>query len=270
MVDNGNIQVDPKFITNLIGRIEGAIWKEFDSYKKAETYVARFRKVYNDFGDADFYISYKDKESTQIDLYSTLANIEDDETLFKIAVSLGIEIPDLIFAIPEIKGILASDYEAAHITFENALKKVASEPSVSICCANSALESIIKHICKDRSIAECKQGDTLYKLTSHLLKEFKYYPDKKLNENIRNIGSSLLKISQNIEAMRSNHSDTSHGKTSEDYIVDDELYAKFVINAVSTVGLFLLNFYKKKYRSTANTVPSSYADYRSNGEDIPF
>ena len=210
-----NIEVSPKFMINLIKKIEKAIWDEFKSYKDVEAYISRFREV-DDRGHADFSIYHKDEERTQIDLYDTLVNISSDETRFKIAVDMGIEIPDLIYAIPEIRGILSSDYEAAHITFENALKKVASEPNVSICCANSALESIIKHICEHGSIRECNKKETLYKLAQHILKEFKFYPQTNLDDNIRNIGSSLLSIARSIEAIRSDHSDTSHGKTSED------------------------------------------------------
>ena len=93
---------------NLIKRVDKAIWGEFQSYKEVEAYISRFREEDHGYGNANFYISYKDNEGTQIDLQSTLANIEDDEILFKIAVDIGVEIPDLIFAIPEIKGILAS------------------------------------------------------------------------------------------------------------------------------------------------------------------
>jgi hypothetical protein len=63
--------------------------------------------------------------------------------------------------------------------------------------------------------------------------------------------------------MRSKHADTSHGKTSADYIIDDDLYAKFILNAVTTVGLFLLNFYEKKYLQDR-------ANQSSGGDDLPF
>ena len=71
-------------------------------------------------------------------------------------------------------------------------------------------------------------------------------------------------IAQNIETIRSNNTDVSHGKISKDYIIEDELYAKFVINAVSSVGLFLLNYYEKKYKPSVNIEPES------NEGDIPF
>lgn len=258
------MKASPKYMTKLIPKVEQAIWGEFSSYKNVKAYILRFQEIYDEFnGYANFDIVYKDG-GQDIDLSSTLFGIKDDELIFKIALDIGVVVPDLIYSIPEIKGILASGYEVAHTTFENALKKVIDEPNTSICCANSALESIIKHICEDKSVTKCNQNHTLYKLTTHLLKEFKYFPDKKLNDNIKNIGSSLLSIAQSIETIRSNHTDVSHGKISEDYIIDDEIYAKFLINAVSTVGLFLLNYYEKKYKPSGNIEP----EFKEG--DIPF
>jgi len=244
----------------LIHGIESAIWKEFSSYKDVEGYIKRWHEENGNDG-GNFRIVCKDDGN--VDLSSTLRGIQDDELLFKIAVDMGIEIPGLIYSIPEIKGILSSGYETAAATFENAMKKVYDEPATSVCCANSALESIIKHICQDDSITSCNPNDTLYDLTQHILKEFRYYPCKDMEREIRNIGSSLLKVVQNIEAMRSKHADTSHGRTSDEYIIDDELYAKFVLNAVTTVGLFLLNFYEKKCLL-------NQANQLSSDEDIPF
>jgi len=254
------MRISPKYMLQLIPKIEKAIWDELSSYKNVETYTKRWHEDDGNFGE-NFTIAYKDDGN--IDLSTTLRNIQDDELLFKIAVDIGIEVPDLLYLIPEIKGILSSGYETAAATFENAIKKVAEEPATSVCCANSALESIVKHICREDSITECNPNDTLYDLVQHILKEFKYYPSRDMEQEIRNIGSGLLTVAQNIEAMRSKHADTSHGKTSDDYIIDDELYAKFVLNAVTTVGLFLLNFYEKKY------LPNQ-ANQSSDCDDIPF
>jgi len=254
------MRISPKYILQLIPRIEKAIWDEFSSYKNVETYVKRWHENDGNYWE-NFSIAHKD--DGVIDLSATLRGIEDDELLFKIAVDMGIEVPDLVYSIPEIKGILSSGYETAAATFENALRKVADEPATSVCCANSALESIVKHICQDASIKRCDPNDTLYDLVQHILKEFKYYPCKDMEQEIRNIGSGLLTVAQNIEAMRSKHADTSHGKTPDDYIIDDGLYAKFIVNAVTTVGLFLLNFYEKKY------VPNQTSQLSAD-DDIPF
>ncbi|MBN1942747.1 MAG: abortive infection family protein [Phycisphaerae bacterium] len=253
------MKASPKYIMQLIPKIENVIWKEFSSYKNVEGYIRRWHEesgYYENFNIAT-------KDDGNIDLASTLRGIQDDELLFRIAVDVGIEIPDLVYSIPEIKGILASDYKIAASTFENALRKVDSEPATSVCCANSALESIIKHICQDETMEKCNPNNTLYDLVQHVLKEFKLYPCKDMESEIRNIGSSLLAVAQNIEAMRSKHADTSHGKTSDDYIIDNELYSKFILNAVTTVGLFLLNFYEKIYLPNKANLPSAQ-------EDIPF
>ena len=117
--------------------------------------------------------------------------------------------------------------------------------------ANSALETIIKNICNDSKIKSCDKKDTLYKLSSHLLKEFKYFPDDKLNSHIRDIGSGLLKITQAIESIRSDNTE-AHGKDLNDYLISDQLYSQLIINSVSTVGLFLLNFYERKYKKTSD------------------
>jgi len=254
------MKISPKYMVQLISRIELAIWKEFSSYKNVEAYIKRWHE-----DDGNFWENFRiaNKDDGNIDLPATLLGIGDDELLFKIAVDLGIEIPGLVYSVPEIKGILSSSYETAASTFENALKKVIDEPATSVCCANSALESIVKHICQNSAIQRCDPHATLYDLVQHILKEFKYYPCKDMEQEIRNIGSGLLTVAKSIEEMRSRHADTSHGKTSDDYIIDDGLYAKFILNAVTTVGLFLLNFYEKKY------LPKQ-ADQSSPGEDIPF
>jgi len=72
-----------------------------------------------------------------------------------------------------------------------------------------------------------------------------------LNENIRNIGSGLLNSSKAIEAIRSSHTE-AHG--TEDEIISDPIYAMLVVNSVSTVGLFLLNYYEKHYLPQITTL----------------
>lgn len=257
------MKVSPKYMIGLIDQIEKTIWEQMTSYKNVEAYIKRW---YESNGGAyweNFHIFYFQNATDKIDLSATLRDIEDDELLFRIAIDLGIEVPGLVYSIPEIKGILANGYETAAATFENALKKVSDEPATSVCCANSALESIIKHICQDSSMSYCNPKDTLYNLAQHILKEFKLYPCKDMEREIQIIGKGLLSVAQNIEAMRSKHADTSHGKTADDYIINEDLYSKFVLNAVTTVGLFLLNFYEKVY------VPNK-SKYQPINDEIPF
>ena len=56
----------------------------------------------------------------------------------------------------------------------------------------------------------------------------------------------MLSANQAIEKLRSEKTNF-HGKTAEDFLIEDTLYAYFIANSVTTVGLFLHQFYKTKY-----------------------
>ena len=57
-----------------------------------------------------------------------------------------------------------------------------------------------------------------------------------------------------------------HGKTQNDFIIKDPMCAYFVVNAVSTVGLFLLNYYKGKYPPQVKNTLSEF----DPDDDLPF
>ena len=65
-------------------------------------------------------------------------------------------------------------------------------------------------------------------------------------KEIKTIGSSLLTINQAIEKLRSEKTNF-HGKTADDYLINDTIYTFFVVNTVATVGLFLNSYYKTKF-----------------------
>ena len=253
---NSKIMVSPSSMLDIIGRVEKTLWDKFETkkYQNVRRYVSRWQVVYDDFGNTNFDIATQ-QDGENIDLPATLDNM-DDELLFQIAVDLNIEIPGLIFSVAEIKGVLADKYENAASTFEKACQKVYTEPSAAILMANSALERIIKKTCADGTIDKCKSSDTLYALASHILKQFNFFPDKSLNTHIRNIGSGLLTAAQAIENLRSNHTD-AHG--TEDEVISDPLYAMLVVNAVSTIGLFLQRYYENHYRPEQHEI-----------DEIPF
>lgn len=262
-------KISPLYTIELMNKINKVLWNKFDDkkYVNVEQYIKRWHEddLYDGYGNfiqpENFHIEYQ-KDSSYIDLMKTLGNI-DEETLLKMAIELGIETPKTIPAIVEIKAILARDYTDVSTTFEKAYKKIYDEPSIAIVLANSALETIIKRICKDDALKSCNSKDTLYDLISHILKEYNYFPKAALNNNIRNIGSSLLKACQAIEAIRSENTE-GHGKLADDYIINDPLYSAFILNAITTVGLFLLNYYEKQYKTEDNE------DNLISEDEIPF
>ncbi len=250
----------------LIDSLDDVIWKEYSSYKKVEGYIDKWHEGgdWNNNWENFYIIKKKDKENSDvIDLYKTLNEI-DGETLLKIAIDLGVETPDFIPSIPTFRSKIKSSYETASQTFEKAFRQIEESPETAIGLANSALESIIKEILKDDSIKiKLDTKKTLYKLTIDILKEFQLFPNGNMLEEIKTISSSLLAINQSIEKLRSEKTNF-HGKTKEDYIIKDPLYTYFIVNSVTTIGLFLMSFYKTKFL----TAKQNIAETEDN--DLPF
>lgn len=92
----------------------------------------------------------------------TLHNIKDVDLLLKIAFDLGIEVPSVIYSVPEVKEILAEDYKDASSVFEDAYKKLEAEPDIAITMTSAALDKIIRDLCSDKN--PCNKNDTFYML----------------------------------------------------------------------------------------------------------
>lgn len=187
----------------------------------------------------------------------------DGETLLKIAVDLGVETPDFIPSIPVFRNEIKSNYPTASRIFEDAFKQIEEHPDIAIGLVNSALESIIKEILKDERVKiPLKGSETLYSLVGEVIKFFKLYPNSDIPKEIKTIGSSLLSISKGVEDLRSSKT-KFHGKTDGDYIINDSIYAYLVINTVTTVGLFLKNYFEKKF-------PPQMVIIDDGIDDLPF
>jgi hypothetical protein len=255
-----NELISPKYQMKLIQEVEKAIWSEYASYKNVKLYIEKWHVADNDWNNTweNFHITVKDKG--EIDLNQTLHNI-DSETLLKIAIDLGVDTPDFIPSIPMFKNEIKSDYKTAYDTFQKAFKQTETHPDIAIGLANSALESIIKEILKDdRLKSKTKGSETLYALTSMILKEFKLSDSEALKE-IKTIGNSLLTINQSIEKLRSEKTGF-HGKTQDDYLIRDSIFAYFIVNTVATIGLFLSSYYKTKFPKPQPPI--------TENDDLPF
>ena len=243
--------ISPKYQMTLIRKISETIWSEYGSYADVLFYIKKWHKSTGIWiCQENFFIYFKDQEKQKIDLSATLHNM-DCETLLKIAVDLGIETLNFIPAIPIFRNEIKSDYNTASVTFEKAFKCIESDPATAIGLVNSALESIIKEILKDDRISvPWKNTDTLYSLTKAILSEFKF-TIKDLPAEIKTINTSLLAASQAIEKLRSDKT-LFHGKTNEDYIIENPIYVYFIVNSISSIGLFLISFYKQVYPPMPN------------------
>ena|SRR5690554_782403 len=255
--------ISPKYQMDLIAQIEKAICERFKSYKNIRHYIEKWLDKGSNWSNNHENIWIIEKASREIDLSGTL-HTANGETLLKIAIDLGIDTPDFIPCIPTFRNELKTSYEAAFSTFERAFKQIEEHPDLAIGLANSALESIIKEILKDDRInSKIKATETLYGLTSEILKIFQLYPTSEMPVEIKTIGSAFLSINQSVEKLRSEKT-TVHGKTTGDYIINSPIYAYFVVNSISTVGLFINSFYKTKFPT------EEIKTIETDVDDLPF
>ena len=252
--------MSPKYKMELIDNIDAKIWELFKSYKKVEYYLEKWIVYEIDFSfeNVPNFIIKRDVNNN-IDLLATLNRI-NNETLLKIAMDLEIETPNFIPAIPTFKNEIKSSYINAKDTFEKAFKEIEEHPDIAIGLANSTLESILKEILRDEIFNKKTiefSNKTLYELTNQILKELSLFPKSDMPKEIKSIGSSMLSMNKDIEQMRSNKS-RFHGKLSEEIFIDNQIYAYFIVNSITTIGLFLISFYKK------------FKDEYEEKKDIPF
>lgn len=268
------------YVMDLIDTISETLFKKYQTYKKVEQYLKRWQKVvsyeqdgyYNErYPIFNFELIYKDETREKIDAINTLNQL-NDELIIQMAIDLKIEVVGVIYSIAKIEGLDKTDYRQAKAIFDDAVKRVYDKPDEAIGLANSALESIIKHILEQGKLnVKYKKNDTLYDLTQTILKGFGYFPSKDTECKIKQIGSSLLNIAQTIESLRSEKT-KFHGKDSSQNIIEDPLYACFIVNSVATLGNFLISFYEKKYTDKFDTkiIVNSEFDDLIPEDEIPF
>ncbi|BAQ24139.1 abortive infection family protein [Streptococcus troglodytae] len=260
-------KISPVYRMKLLEKVEKEIWNRYKSYKDVEQYM-KLNQIYDGFGQVDFDISYfsEGKNKEKINLIETLRVIAQDipDKLLKMAIDLGIETPDYIPSIPTFRNELKADYKNASTSFEKAFQNIEEDPAESVGYANSVLESIIKEILKDQRFDIDATKLTNGKLVKAILKEFGLNPNSpQMPDEIKSIGSSLTTVSKAIEDLRSDKT-SFHGHDSEKYLIDEPLYAYFIVNACATVGLFLINFYEKKFPKEVELVNNDEWD------DLPF
>lgn len=233
---------------SLIKSVCEAIWEQFKTYDDAKFYITKWHRSEGDWNNSWENFQIILKSENKIDLAATLHSMQGSD-LLKIAIDLGVDTPDFIPSIPVFKNEIKSNYTTAYDTFSRAYKIIEEDPSTAIGLANSALESIVKEILKDERFQnKFNPKETLYKLTTAILKEFSFIDNNHPLE-IKTISSSFLAINQAVEKLRSEKTNF-HGKTGDDHLISDSIYTHFILNSISTVGLFLINYYKKKFPET--------------------
>ena len=272
--NNNWINISPSQRMKIYSDIEKTLYERYQGYEGVSLYMKHYYPDYWNDWDKDYEPSYEMKRkkdgSFVIDVKSTLLKT-DDEKLLRIAIDLGIKIPNVLYTIPIINEILADkrfEYLNACESFQKAISDVITAPENAISLANTTLETIIKRVLEDPNI-KCPSYDknfTLQKLLTLLLKEFSLYPDRNIRSELNRIGSSLICIAQSIECLRSDKTFV-HGKGIHDTITKDPVAASFIVNTVSTLGLFIISTYEKYYNNIDITNIDKDAP---SDEDIPF
>lgn len=251
-------KISPKYKVHLAEQITEKIWNEFVSYPKSLAYIREWYES-DEYGNwENFQICFKDKDCIQIDVFSTVSGMPGD-IMLKVAIDLGIETPDFIPSIPTFRNDIKEHYTNASEVFEKAYRDVETDPSLAIGLANSALESIVKDVLINVGCDGYNEHDTLQELVKKLCKKFKE-DDKHFPPEILNISNNFLNAARAIEDLRSAKT-SFHGKSSSCETIQDPIYAYFILNAVSTVGLFILNYSRKIKPAVSQTIWE---------DDLPF
>lgn len=266
-MESSFMEISPVYRMELLEKVEATIWQKYSSYRKVEQYI-KLNQVWIDPWTADFNIEYftEGANKGKINLSETLTNLatEIPEKLLKIAIDLGIETPDFIPSIPTFRNKLKDDYKNASISFEKAFQNVEKDPQEVVGNANSVLESIIKEILSDERFAHINSSKATSKnLVNQILQVFQLNPSSpEIPNEMKAIGSSLITVSKAVEDLRSDKT-LHHGQESGKYLINQPLYAYFVVNACATFGLFLIDFYENKF-------PKPVSSFDIDYEDLPF
>lgn len=249
------MEISAVYRMELIDSVADVIWKKYGTYAKVKQYLELNQTVYSSFGDADFYLQFKDGSQDKIDVLGTLGVIAQNvpEKLVKMAIELGIETPDFIPCIPTFRNKIKDDYPTAAISFEKAFENVETDPAESVGQVNSVLESIMKEILNDKRFSDIDSSSmTRKKLVDTIFKKFDFELDnQELPKEFKAIWNSIMTISKSIEDLRSDKT-LFHGQDSEKYLIDDPIYAYLAVNTSAAIGLFLIDFYEKRFPKIVN------------------
>lgn len=263
--------ISPAYITDLKMKLGQKIWDKYGSYKSVKLFLVS-SVVEGGWNEPDsFRIFYQDDGENKVDVEKTVLYLPPYETI-KMAIDLGINTPGFLPAIPKFKNILKDNNQTAYQNFERAVKNVYENPDQAVLLASSTLEGLIKTILADDSFqskaAEIR-NKPLNKLVIALVNEFGFDGQTKCPKELTTIASQLRGLGKSIDDLRSDKS-TAHGKAHDEYVVDDPLWAGFIVNTSASLGLFLWEYFEKKYKPTTQELKSVIDDQPINLDEIPF
>lgn len=264
--------ISPAYITDLKMKLGQKIWEKYSSYKNVKLFLVS-SVVEGGWNEPDsLQVFYQDEEQDRVDVEKTVLYMSPYETV-KMAIDLGLDTPGFLPAIPKFKNILKNENQTAFQNFERAVKNVYENPDQAVSLASSTLEGLIKTILSDEVFVLPKgKNPSLTKLVGKIVKEFRFDDKTKCPQELITIASQLRGLGQSIDDLRSDKS-TAHGKGHDEYVVDDPLWASLIVNTSASLGLFLWEYYEKKYKPAKQEIADSpllNKDGTINLNEIPF
>ena len=102
------------------------------------------------------------------------------------------------------------------------------------------------------------------------MRELELSPSEDANQSIRQINTSLTSVAKAIEDLRSQHTE-AHGKNKDSYLIDNPMYSQFILNTVTTVGLFLHQYHQAKANiNNQNPFDTSITNNEEDETICPF
>lgn len=153
-------------------------------------------------------------------------------------IEAGLLVPDITNTIGDI--LTNEGFIECRDNFERALTNLAKDPHQSIASASSTMESIFKAIL-DKKDKAYKGNENIQDLLKQVYTVLKIAPDTASFAEIKRIENGLLNVALGVGVIRSKYS-PAHGKSDKQHTLN-RCHARLAINAISTVGLFLLDCY---------------------------
>ena len=258
----------------LVSKIENTLWEMFDraKYQNVRIYIEKFQELENHGFDSYYNFNILFINGTQnIDLTETLHKMSND-LIIRIATDLGIDTPDFFPVVYQFKNLLKENNQNAYQNFERAIKSVREEPDLAVSLASSTLEGIIKTILNHHSVngqLGTVKNDSLTKLMSAIVKRFDFDNQTKCPPELITIASQLRGLGASIDQLRSDKS-ASHGKDSHESVVNDPLWATFIVNVSATLGLFLWNYFELKFKPKVEVDANPWGGNLARADDDPW
>lgn len=165
------------------------------------------------------------------------------------------------------KNILNRSNTNAYANFERAVRNVYDQPDQSVALAASTLEDVFKTILQNAGLDTSMGNSSLTKLTSKVVKEFVGTCDSSAPQEIKTLASQLRGLGNTIDDLRSGKS-AVRGKAPNEYVVDDALWAKAVVNCTATLGILLWRLFERRQAQRAELDPDPQVP--AYDENIPF